>query len=64
MVARQGARGVAGERGPAGKNTPSIARWELDLKTYAATPIMSDGNRGPALELRELFQQFLTETKL
>jgi hypothetical protein len=53
-MARQGARGVAGPRGAPG---PRIVKWELDISSYTATPIMSDGAKGPALELRALFDQ-------
>jgi hypothetical protein len=60
LIARQGQRGVAGA---AGKNTPSIMRWEANIKTFSVTPIMSNGDRGPVLELRELFQEFLRETE-
>jgi hypothetical protein len=64
LIAKQGARGIAGERGPAGKDAPRIVKWELNVASYTAVPIMSDGSRGPALELRAMFQQFLTEAKL
>jgi hypothetical protein len=63
LVAKQGARGIAGERGPAGKDAASIVKWELDVASYTAVPIMSSGSRGPALELRSLFQQFNDETR-
>jgi hypothetical protein len=68
MVARQGSRGVAGEkgeRGPKGDpgaSAPTIRAWKIDRKSYSATPIMSDGREGPALELRILFKQFQDET--
>jgi hypothetical protein len=63
-------RGVAGEKGPQGERGPkgeqgeagvSIVRWKLDRERYVATPVMSDGSNGPALELRGLFEQFLAE---
>jgi hypothetical protein len=66
-LASQGKRGVAGEkgeRGPQGSPGSSgvtICDWKIDRARYVATPIMSDGSEGPPLELRELFQQFLTE---
>src|SRR6516164_7404415 len=55
LLAKQGSRGVAGERGVPGRDAPRIVKWELDRGTYTATPIMSDGTKGPGLELRELF---------
>ena len=38
--------------------------WKIDKKNYIAIPLMSDGKEGPPLYLRELFQQFLAESKL
>jgi hypothetical protein len=64
----QGKRGVAGpkgergERGPAGQPAPSIVGWIVDKATYSVTPKMSDGTKGPRLELRPLFEQFNDET--
>ena len=55
LLARQGARGVAGPKGERGRDAPVIRSWQLDRATYTATPIMSDGTKGPGLELRELF---------
>jgi hypothetical protein len=61
MVAQQGKRGrpgpqgERGEKGRDGLNAPRIVKWELDRGTYTATPIMSDGTKGPGLELRALF---------
>jgi hypothetical protein len=40
----------------------SIHGFEIDRKRYVLTPIMRDGSRGPPVELRELFEQFLMET--
>ena len=55
LLARQGARGIAGppgERGPSGR---SIVSWKVDRQHFLVIPIMSDGKEGPALELRALF---------
>src|SRR5215468_3188170 len=55
---------VAAERGPKGDpglSGVTIRDWKIDRARYVATPLMSDGREGPPLELRELFQQFLTE---
>jgi len=41
----------------------SIRDWEIDRTRYVVTPIMRDGSRGPPLELRALFKQFLMETE-
>jgi|SRR5215831_9004555 len=56
-----GAQGRKGERGPPGRDTPRIIDWVIDKTHYAAHPIMSDGRPGPVLQLRDLFQQFLSE---
>ena len=67
LIASQGKRGVAGERGERGQqgnpgaSGATIRDWKIDRARYVATPLMSDGREGPPLELRELFQQFLTE---
>jgi hypothetical protein len=57
-----GERGLMGLRGERGLAAPTIQSWEIDRTRYVATPIMSDGTQGPALELRALFEQFFLET--
>jgi hypothetical protein len=57
----RGERGLTGPRGEHGAAAPTIRAWEVDRASYAATPIMSDGSKGPPLELRALFEQFLNE---
>jgi hypothetical protein len=72
LIASQGKRGAAGERGERGPPGPqgdpglsgaTIRDWKIDPACYVATPLMSDGREGPPLELRELFEQFLLETR-
>jgi hypothetical protein len=53
LLAKQGARGVAGPKGEPGK---TIASWVVDRGAYIVRPKFSDGSVGPALELRELFE--------
>jgi hypothetical protein len=56
LIARQGARGIAGpkgERGPAGK---TIVGWIVDRSCYRITPRMSDNTLGAPLELGALFE--------
>ena len=65
MIARQGQRGIAGERGERGLQGETgigIRSWNIDSTTYVATPVLTDGTIGPALELRGLFEQFQIET--
>src|SRR5262249_23571414 len=60
----RGERGLKGERGfigPRGERAPIIKSWQIDRATYSAIPILADGSAGPALELRPLFEQFLSE---
>ena len=70
MGGRRGERGQDGQRGPEGKpgkdGAPgvSIIAWEPDLRAYTATPIMSDGSLGPALDLRGYLEQFAAEAGL
>jgi len=70
LFASPGKRGIAGPKGERGERGPkgdpglsgaTICGWKIDRVRYVATPLMSDGREGPPLELRELFQQFLTE---
>src|SRR5262249_10062750 len=60
--AKDGARGLQGERGARGEAAPTIINWTIDHARYRAIPTMSDGTGGPPLELRGLFEQFLIET--
>ena len=57
----KGERGERGAKGDPGLSGATICDWKIDRARYLATPLMSDGCQGPPLELRELFQQFLTE---
>ena len=57
----KGERGERGAKGDPGLSGTTICDWKIDRARYLATPLMSDGCQGPPLELRELFQQFLTE---
>jgi hypothetical protein len=62
---RRGERGERGERGQpgqAGAPGRELAGWKLDRKEYTLTPVMSDGNLGPAIPLRALFEQYQAET--
>jgi hypothetical protein len=40
---------------------PPITAWKIDRERYHAVPFYSDGKPGPAIELRDLFVQFLNE---
>src|SRR5262249_8108676 len=72
LIASQGKRGGAGEkgerglprpRGAAGASGATIVGWKIDRERYVATPAMSDGRDGPPLELRGLFEQFFLEAR-
>jgi hypothetical protein len=62
---RRGEKGERGERGPRGE-TGAVGRevtaWEINRKDYSLIPVMSDGNKGPPIPLRALFEQFQAET--
>jgi hypothetical protein len=60
---QQGDRGLQGLQGKAGSVGASIVGWRADPRSYAATPIMSDGSEGAPLNMREFFQQFELETR-
>jgi hypothetical protein len=56
-----GPRGATGIPGPSGVDAVAIIGWNVDRAAYAIVPIMSDGSSGPPLNLRGLFEQFLSE---
>jgi hypothetical protein len=61
-----GPRGERGERGligPRGEPAPTITGWRVDRASYTATPLLSNGQEGAALELRSLFEQFVVDAK-
>jgi hypothetical protein len=58
----KGERGEKGERGLPGQAGLTILGWRIDRERYRATPLLSDGSEGSALELRPLFQQYNSET--
>jgi hypothetical protein len=65
---RSGGRGERGEQGARGMQGPkgdpvSITGWEIDAASYTATPILSGGQKGPPLQLRDLFKQFIADTR-
>jgi hypothetical protein len=71
MIARQGKRGVAGERGERGSKgdpgapgpgAPSIKAWRVDRKRFVATPVLTNDQEGPPIELRSLFEEFQKQT--
>jgi hypothetical protein len=39
-----------------------IVNWHIDRPTYRAFPVLAVGKFGPALNLRELFEQYHGET--
>jgi hypothetical protein len=60
---KDGVPGIRGERGLPGEPGASQVGWKVDARAYAITPVMSDGSEGAPLVLRDLFEQFLTETR-
>jgi hypothetical protein len=58
-----GPTGRKGEPGPRGEVGPvrEIAAWDIDRKRFTASPVLSDGSKGPPLNLRLLFEQFQAE---
>jgi len=59
----KGERGLPGPKGDAGSSGATIRDWKVERERYVATPVMSDGSDGPPLELRGLFEQFLSEVR-
>jgi hypothetical protein len=66
LLCSQGKKGQAGRDGVdgrAGRDAPRITEWLINRESYSVIPIMSDGSRGPPLELRPLFARFFAETE-
>lgn len=69
MSAKQGKRGEPGPRGIDGKGAPGlpgpsgprIVDWQVD--GYRAVPVMSDGETGPPLDMREFFEMYHAEAR-
>jgi hypothetical protein len=70
LLAGAGRRGPRGERGPMGMSgarglnglsAPTPAFWSVNRTTYTAVLRHVDGSMSPPLELRGLFEQFITE---
>jgi hypothetical protein len=59
----QGEKGDRGTRGERGEPGAVLANWHIDREAYIITPLMSDGRKGPALNLRKLFEQFHIESQ-
>jgi hypothetical protein len=70
VVAAKGAKGDPGPRGHRGDRgargaaeTPvTIRAWSVDVEEYRVCPVLSNGQIGPALDLRVLFARFGHET--
>jgi hypothetical protein len=65
---KPGLKGDQGERGAPGEmlrrvELVAITKWDIDRASYRATPVLSDGSKAPALELRALFEQFQSEAE-
>jgi hypothetical protein len=56
-----GPRGERGDKGERGEPGALIVGWQIDRPTYRAFPILTDGQLGPELNLRELFEQYHDE---
>ena len=59
----RGERGEHGLIGPREEPAPTITSSRVDRATYTATPLLSNGQDGAALELRGLFEQFVADAK-
>jgi hypothetical protein len=55
---QSGPRGERGDKGERGEPGTLIVGWKIDRPTYRAFPVLADGQLGPELNLRELFEQY------
>jgi hypothetical protein len=62
-VGKRGKDGVPGLPGFLVSQGRLKSAGRVDPRAYAAVPVMSDGSEGAPLVLRDLFEQFLTETR-
>lgn len=66
LLAGRGKRGERGEHGPSGRqgimgnDAPRIRSWRKD--GYKAIPVLSDGTEAVALDLREFFEIYHSES--
>jgi hypothetical protein len=58
---KPGDRGPAGAKGDKGDAGREVVAWEIDRRKFCAVPILNDGEHGPEIELRDLFEQFQIE---
>ena len=58
----KGLPGPRGEKGDRGEPGASIVSWHIDHERYRVTPFAADGRAWPALDLRELFEQYHNKT--
>jgi hypothetical protein len=69
LLASKGNRGERGGPGPRGmvgsrgEPAPLVKAWLVDKTKFTASPVLSDGTIGVALELKGLFQEFLDQTR-
>ena len=59
----KGEPGRKGDPGPKGDAARKTLRYEIDRKAYALIPVHDDGSTGSAIPIRELFEQFESETR-
>jgi hypothetical protein len=52
-----------GPKGEPGLAAAQIVRWKVDRERYRAVPFYACGKPGPAIELRDLFEQFLNKVE-
>ena len=70
LLAGKGDRGQVGPPGPRGMTggrgepAPAIKAWLVNKAKFTASPILTDGSVGAALELKGLFQEFLDQTRV
>src|SRR5262245_24771729 len=62
-IGPKGKRGERGLIGPRGEPALTITGWRVDRASYTATPLLSNGQEGAALELRGLFEQFVADAR-
>jgi len=58
----RGMIGPKGDRGPPGESAPVTKGWKIDRQYFRVFPVLSNGQLGEELNIRELFEEYRDQT--